>query len=51
MRSDSPEKVMVCMDFKGKTIKHIDAGLPAVLISPHLFDPERRVFYVLQEKP
>jgi len=51
MWPDSSEKIMSCMDFKCEAIEHIDDSLPAVFVSLHLFDPERRVFGVLQEEP
>ena len=37
MRPNASEKVMVCMDFEGKPVKHINASFPAVLMPPASF--------------
>ena len=51
MRADSPEKVIIIMNFKSETIKHIDAGFPSVFMPLHLFNSQGRMIPVLRKKP
>lgn len=41
MWSDTAEKIVVFMYFKGKAVEHINTCLPSVFMSLHLFDTER----------
>jgi len=41
MRTNTAEEVVIFMHLKGKTVKHINTGLPPILMRFHFFDTER----------
>lgn len=50
MRADAPEEIMIGMDFKCESVKHINARFPAVFMTLHLFGPEGWMMDVAHEK-
>lgn len=50
MRSNSSEKVIILMYFKGEPVEHIYARFPSVFVSFHLLNSERRMPDVIDKE-
>lgn len=46
MRSDTPQEVIIFMDFERKAVEHINTRFPTIQVTLHLFDTERRMMDV-----
>ena len=51
MRADPPKKIVVIVNLKSKSVKHVDARFPSVFISLHLLYPKGRMLNILDKEP